>query len=80
MENTTEAPDFNERDCTTCLADLNWSCVTCACTFAKSRGYAYCLRCVKACECEAEKRTLFFRNTLDELREKVRTLENLASM
>lgn len=77
MENTPEAPDFNERDCTTCLADLNWACVTCACSFAKGRGYAYCLRCVKACDCTADKRTLFYRNTIEELREKVSALEKL---
>lgn len=78
MEDTPEAPDFNERDCTTCLADLNWSCVTCACTFAKNRGYTYCLRCVKACECDATKRTMFYRETLDELDEKVAMLEKLS--
>jgi histone demethylase JARID1 len=79
MENTLEAPDFNERDCTTCLADLNWSCVACSCTFGKGRGYAYCLRCVKACDCDKDKRTLFYRNTLDELQEKVSHLEKLCT-
>ncbi len=78
MEGTPEAPDFNERDCTMCLADLNWSCVTCACTFAKNCGYTYCLRCVKACECDATKRTMFYRETLDELDEKVAALEKLS--
>jgi histone demethylase JARID1 len=77
MENTPEAPDFNERDCTTCLGDLNWACVTCSCTFAKGRGYAYCLRCVKACDCSRDNRTLFYRNTIEELQAKVTTLREL---
>jgi len=79
MENTAEAPDLNERDCTTCKADLNWAGVACSCSFGKGRGYVYCLRCVKACECAVEKRTCFYRHTVQELREQVSELRRLAA-
>jgi len=79
MEDTVEAPDFNERDCTTCKADLNWAAVACSCSFHKGRGYAYCLRCVKACDCDAVERTCYYRHAVQELRDKVTELRRLAA-
>jgi histone demethylase JARID1 len=66
--------DFNELDCCVCLGDLNWAGVVCECTFRKGRGLIYCLRCVdKGCKCEKDTRKMVVRQTIEELKELVKT-------
>ena len=66
--------DFNELDCCLCLGDLNWAGVVCECTFRKGRGLIYCLRCVdKGCKCEKDTRKMVVRQTIEELKELVKT-------
>lgn len=75
MAGTEEAPDFFEKDCCACQADLNWAAVRCVC---KPKKF-YCLRCVRDCKCAPERSTMFYRHSVEELEEKCRRLEELAA-
>ena len=74
MAGTDDAPDLFERDCYKCQADLNWAGVRCEC---KSKRL-YCLRCVKECNCNPHRSTVFYRHTIEELDAKCARLETLA--
>ena len=74
MAGTDDAPDLFERDCHKCQADLNWAGVRCEC---KSKRL-YCLRCVKECNCNPHRSTVFYRHTIEELDAKCARLEELA--